>query len=235
MHTVAELDVAVVALVFVLYFHALQLYLVLDVSVHRQRHGGLHLAEGCLLLVESVLHVLHRVGGDEIDVHLLRLSESVGAADALVGGFKREVERGIYLVVAVLIVQSELRYLQFGDEHAELTTTEAQQHVLLELLGVGALHLDSVGQQRAQILAFVVVTYPDDEVLRGSLVHHLRHAVETDLVGLAQFLVVFGGTHGGGVEQHAVVPLRRFHNLLHHVQRWQVVALVVISDVRWLV
>ena len=60
-----------------------------------------------------------------MDVHRVALPETVRTADALIGSLEAEIERSEYLVVAVLVVQTELGYLQLGYQHSELAAPES--------------------------------------------------------------------------------------------------------------
>jgi len=69
-----------------------------------------------LLLADCSDHVLHGVSRNQMNVYFVLLSETVGPANSLIQRFEGEVQRGKYLVVAVLEVQPKLSNLCLCNE-----------------------------------------------------------------------------------------------------------------------
>ena len=77
LHAVAEVNIATLTPILSGGFGRLQVDSVVEISIHGRRHRRLHLLERFLLCIEAVFYVRHRVGGDEVDIDLLGLSETV--------------------------------------------------------------------------------------------------------------------------------------------------------------
>lgn len=77
LHTVAEANIAALSPILRCILGRLQGNPAVEIAVHGCRHRRLHLLERFLLCIEAVFYVRHRVGGDEVDIDLLGLSETV--------------------------------------------------------------------------------------------------------------------------------------------------------------
>ena len=104
---IPESNVAIFGFILSVLARMAHFHFLLDVAVHRLGHLMLHVEECRLFIVKSVFYVLHCVGCYDMDIYTLGLPETVGTAYALVSRFKAERGRGKYLIVAILVVQTE--------------------------------------------------------------------------------------------------------------------------------